>query len=483
MKPSAIEMTHTSSSSKHAWKLSPITRSATAATAREGNAANPTVSPRKSPVPPETKQSSSVSVVTEGKNVTPKAEQTSNPLRKVTTSPNALAAGVTQNLPAPSSPATSKNKEPRRLNQPVVTPTKITVEFLDRSGTTVTRARNNNAPLLPSTPTRASKRTRPIAVVDPDDDEDDAASPRKRRMETPRKTQESPSQRSNPPPATPVKRGPVKHNKVSAAASSAKDMSHARYPEYPELEDLDPEEDWRDAERPENMGFAEWPEDPNEDLYYEEENVDDEGEDGEEKRMREEMREEMEAQEAQLDDWGYASYARYDAEEMFFSPRARRHYDLGPNLAAAVPLHTSLDPPMVYPRPPTPPPPGEPFYHPHFPDRKPLRCSRCSDRSAVRFEVVTSRTTHNPGRYFYRCEECTKMICWADAERISPAHPRCKCGHPSREELSNESAWHARTVFYKCATGRCGFWRWSDTQLSERQVNRRYGQLLYRDAA
>ncbi|KAI1467511.1 uncharacterized protein F4812DRAFT_459616 [Daldinia caldariorum] len=424
--------------------------------ARERDAAKPAVSPQEPSVTPGTGQSLSASVDTEGDNVAPKSEETSSPLREVAPTPNTLAADATPDLPEPSSPVVPKNKAPRRSNQSVATPTKIKVEELD----------------LPSTPTRVPKRSRPVSAADADDDQDDTASPRKRRMETPSKKQESRSQQSNPPPATPVKREPVEHDKrVRSPTSPVGHMDNAIYPEYPELEDFDEEADWREAER-ENMGFVEYPENP-QDLYYEEEVEDDEDEDVKDKRDRYD----------QMASCGYLDHC-HDDELYFISPSARRHYDLGPRLAAAVPFHTSLAPPMSYSQPPTPPPPGEPFHHPHFPDRKPLQCSHCGDSSAVSFKVMISRTTHSPGRYFYSCKECSEFTCWADAERISPSNSPCWCpgGYPSREELSNAQVWHCRTVFYKCATGRCGFFQWTDTQLSEREVNHRYGQRLYQNA-
>ncbi|KAK6958250.1 hypothetical protein Daesc_001047 [Daldinia eschscholtzii] len=466
--------------------VSPTTRSAKAAAARECETANPATSPKESRVAPKPAQSPAASVP-----VTPKSKQNPSPSGQATPGPRASKTEVTSELPAQSSE--TKSKKPRRSNLPVPTPTKGKTNAARVSGTTVAAAGSSKGTTLaspPAPPVSTPKRSRPISEVDLSKEEEDGASTRKRRKETLRKMQEQAAQRRDPSP-TPVKRKPVKPVKPngdsvggSGSGSGSRPSPANEYRFYPYIpagpsldypETMDCEEEREEEAREARLvaaGGYQFVDDDGDDYY--EENVDD-GKD-------EEDEEEYDQYEAC---GGYEDYEDYDDfGSMYLSPSVhrRRHYDLGPNLAT-VPFKP-LPPPMTYPRPATPPAPGVFFYHPHFPERKPLKCLKCKSYS-LGFEVKTSRTIHNPERYFFACLKCHEFVCWADAERISSTNPPCKCpeAYPSREELAREESAFARTIFYKCVTGACKLWNWSDRQLSKRQVNQRYGQLLYPDAA
>ncbi|OTB19640.1 hypothetical protein K445DRAFT_147275 [Daldinia sp. EC12] len=383
--------------------MPPITRSAKAAAAPECDAAkSAATSPKQSLVAAQAVLSPAASV-----SVTPKSKQTPSSSRKATPGPHVSKTEVTSKLPAQSSE--TKSKEPRGSNLPVSTPTKAKTEAPRLSGTTVVAASSSKRTLAtpPAPPASTPKRSRPISEVDPSKDEDDAASTRKRRKETLKKMQEQAAQRRDPSP-TPVKRKPVKHNGGSGSGSGSQPSPANEYrfcpyiPAGPSLdypETMDCEEEREEEEREARLvagGGYEYFDDGDDDYYQE--NVDD---------GKEEEDEEYDQYEAC---GGYEDYEDYDDfGSMYLSPSVhrRRHYDLGPNLAA-VPFKP-LPPPMTYPRPATPPAPGVPFHHPHFPDRKPLKCLKCKSYS-LGFEVKTSRTIHNPERYFFACLKVRSLI-------------------------------------------------------------------------
>ncbi|KAI1661044.1 hypothetical protein F4813DRAFT_386450 [Daldinia decipiens] len=157
------------------------------------------------------------------------------------------------------------------------------------------------------------------------------------------------------------------------------------------------------------------------------------------------------------------------------SPDVQRHYDLGPD-AAPIPFQRSF---LL--GPPTPPPPGVPLYHPSFPGRDPLRCRQCKS-SYYGFDVLLSKSVHNPGRYYYVCRQCNNFTCWADDQGVNEGNLRCNCTkgrYLSREDITSERATTPRKLFYKCATGACSFIYYTPNPLSKEEVNEHYGRRIY----
>ncbi|KAI2783459.1 hypothetical protein F4815DRAFT_351563 [Daldinia loculata] len=370
------------SSIKPSVNMTPTTRHAAAAAARECQVIDPTEPSKESSVTPEPALSPSATLVSEDDGGTHESSRTVSPSREGTPSPHVRETEVKSELPE--RPSESKGKEPCRTHSPVMMSTKVKVEVPDLSGTTVVEASSSNTLVQPPT---TPKRSRTIAAVDTDDDVDDSESSRKRRME--------------------------------AASVLTK---YEPVPEY-----------WDDGP-------------PTPVVKYEDSDLD-----GEE-------------------------------NPFFISPDAQRHYDLGLD-AAPIPFQRSLAYSSFSGRPQSPPPPGVPFYHPNFPQRRPLRCPNYRPNH-LSFELKQSHTLFNPDRWFYVCSDCYDgFLCWADDRGVHKNNPECHCGYPSRKEMTTERSRNPRVIFYNCATKECGFRdaNW-DEQLSEREVNEYYGREIYPNA-
>ena len=94
-----------------------------------------------------------------------------------------------------------------------------------------------------------------------------------------------------------------------------------------------------------------------------------------------------------------------------------------------------------------------------FPPRGPL-CLGCGDAAALAL-VSQANINGNAGRPFYRCAPCRRFVTWADLRGVAPTNPACRCGAPSRENVTGVRARCGPGVRYRCcAEGRCDFREW-----------------------
>ncbi len=92
-----------------------------------------------------------------------------------------------------------------------------------------------------------------------------------------------------------------------------------------------------------------------------------------------------------------------------------------------------------------------------------LRCGKETKRHVTR----RSNRNGNVGRPYYRCPKCNKFATFADERGNVEANPICKCGHPSRRQVSGQD--RGRTVHYVCRSGRCEFFVFQRTPEGEIQ--------------
>ncbi|OTB06572.1 hypothetical protein M426DRAFT_318963 [Hypoxylon sp. CI-4A] len=142
---------------------------------------------------------------------------------------------------------------------------------------------------------------------------------------------------------------------------------------------------------------------------------------------------------------------------------------------SSIPIYRSFTPSPL-------PPPGPIHHHPDFPERPALRCPTRKPGHVV-IERESSTSTRNLDREYFRCRDCPGyggFICWADSRGIRPDNPRCRCGHPSREDITGDASQRPDTRWYKCATDACRFRRYDwDDPLSPEEVNRYCGRQVY----
>ncbi|KAI2622982.1 hypothetical protein GGS26DRAFT_593832 [Hypomontagnella submonticulosa] len=169
-----------------------------------------------------------------------------------------------------------------------------------------------------------------------------------------------------------------------------------------------------------------------------------------------------------------------DHDEIEISPAVKRYASPGFGVdLSRIPFQRSSSPsPMSRAGHPGP----APVYHPDFPTRPPLKCPMRNTAHNV-IQIDLSKQIRSLDRQYYKCADCPKygaFICWADADGVKRDNPRCKCGYPSREDITGDNSQQPDTLWYKCATDACKFRRFDwDDPLTPEQVNQYCGRDVY----
>lgn len=97
-------------------------------------------------------------------------------------------------------------------------------------------------------------------------------------------------------------------------------------------------------------------------------------------------------------------------------------------------------------------------------------CRHCGGASEQQ-TVSHGNRIGNSGRTMYRCGDCHKFICFADARGIHPDNPTCDCPQRpfSRAQVVGEGNGQEipHAVIFKCATGRCWFFKYKEDDQGE----------------
>jgi hypothetical protein len=97
-------------------------------------------------------------------------------------------------------------------------------------------------------------------------------------------------------------------------------------------------------------------------------------------------------------------------------------------------------------------------------------CRYCGGASEQQI-VSLGNWNGNGGRPWYRCSDCHTFVCFADTRGIHPNNPRCDCPQRplSRAQVVGEGNGQEipRAVRFKCATGRCWFFKYKEDDQGE----------------
>jgi hypothetical protein len=113
-------------------------------------------------------------------------------------------------------------------------------------------------------------------------------------------------------------------------------------------------------------------------------------------------------------------------------------------------------------------------HSPHFAIREPPSCLECGS-STIR-KPVQSNITGNAGRPFYACANanCKEFSCFGDMRGVHSSNPACECPSllHSRLQLAGDDGrqYCPLSLFYRCAVGRCNFFRYLTNEQGQRLV-------------
>jgi hypothetical protein len=85
------------------------------------------------------------------------------------------------------------------------------------------------------------------------------------------------------------------------------------------------------------------------------------------------------------------------------------------------------------------------------------QCLKCHN-DGIKWTVKDDNPNGNAGRPFYKCDSCSRFICFDDQRGISCANPICDCGQYSRRQMSGVRKQFPRRLHYVCAPGGCDFY-------------------------
>ena len=73
--------------------------------------------------------------------------------------------------------------------------------------------------------------------------------------------------------------------------------------------------------------------------------------------------------------------------------------------------------------------------------------------------LLFSNRKGNAGRPYYKCQHCSKFLCFVDDRGNDPNNPPCHCGASSKTQVAGREKKVPGGIHYVCRLGGCDFYK------------------------